>query len=79
MQWAAHKLKDGSVAPHTISSDAGYLILRCTRNGIPDGRFLAFIGHTGAGPMPRVLGSYGSAEEAKSACECHHAQAMETA
>lgn len=76
MRWSAYILKEGNVAAHTIRSDAGYYILRCTENDRPTGRFIAF--HVGARGGRFVLGGYDSSEAAKSACE-HHAARQEVA
>lgn len=61
MKWRA-------ISEHTISSDAGYSILRCTANGVPTGRFIGFIARY------QVLGGYDSREEAQAACEAHYYQ-----
>lgn len=50
---------------NTIESDAGYSILRCTANGEPTGRFIAFAGRYAP------IGGYNSREEAQAACEIH--------
>lgn len=65
------------IGPHTIESDAGYCILQATANGVPTGRFVAFIGRTTKTTMPIVLGGYDSSADAKSACETHFAQIVE--
>lgn len=61
---------------HTAESDAGYCVLRCTANGKPTGRFIAFRGKTRKGTsygasnaFPVVLGGFDSADAAKQACE----------
>ena len=72
MQWQRLKLKDGSYAPHTLVSEHGYRLLRCTSNGIPDGRFIAF--HVGANEVRTVLGGFASADDAKLACTAHFQQ-----
>jgi hypothetical protein len=54
-----------TVSENTIESDAGYKVLRCTREGIPTGRFIAFI------ERYKVLGGYDSREEAQQACDLH--------
>lgn len=58
-------MKWRSIGINTIESDAGYSILRCTANGVPTGRFLAFAGRT------IVVGGYDSREEAQQACDRH--------
>ncbi len=60
MKW--RPLKDQE---HTIESDAGYFVLRCTANGIPTGRFIAFAGRYA------VLGGADSREAAQELCESH--------
>lgn len=62
---ADYHVKWREVTEHTISSDAGYSILRCTANGVPTGRFIAFI------ERYKVLGGYDSREEAQQACQQH--------
>jgi hypothetical protein len=75
MRWQAHPNDEGVVV-HTLRSDSGYAILRCTADGIPTGRFVAFKVHL---DRREVLGGYDSSEEAKSACEHHAARRMEAA
>ena len=75
MRWRPYKLKDGSNAANTICSERGYAILRSTRDGKPDGRFLAFR-YVAYGI--KVIGGYDSADDAKAACE-HHAAKEEVA
>jgi hypothetical protein len=64
---------------HTIESDAGYRVLECTANGIPTGRYIAFIGATTLTWIAQVLGAADSGEEARQLCETHKAQKEVTA
>lgn len=50
---------------NTIESDAGYKILQCCCEGVPTGRYVAFI------ERYKVLGGYNTREEAQTACEHH--------
>jgi len=54
-----------TIGENTIESDSGYKILRCTAEGVPTGRFIAFI------ERYKVLGGYDSREEAQTACTQH--------
>ena len=76
MRWHAYKLKDGRAAQNTIASSEGYAVLRCTANSVPTGRFISFLVRLDS---RLVLGGYDSADEAKAACEHHHAQRVEAA
>lgn len=77
MHWQSYKLKDGTVARHTVvSSEGGYGVLRCTENGRETGRFLAWR-YRGQGI--EVLGGYDSADDAKTACDAHWAKVSEAA
>ena len=58
-------MKWKTIGENTIESDSGYKILRCTANGVPTGRFIAFI------ERYRVLGGYDNSDEAKQACQQH--------
>jgi hypothetical protein len=61
------------VNEHTIESDAGYRVLECTANGVPTGRYIAFIGTTATPTwISQVLGGADSGEEARQLCETHH-------
>ena len=71
MHWSRLKLKDGTYAEHTIVSEFGYAILRCTVWGTPTGRYLAFRGLSGR-PDFAVLRGCNSAEEAKAICEADY-------
>ena len=72
MHWTRLKLKDGTLAPHTLVSERGYRLLRCTENGRPNGRFIAF--YMAPHEVRIVLGGFDSAEDAKRACEAHDQQ-----
>jgi len=74
MRWKPHKLAD--IAAHTIVSNEGYVVIRCTANGIPTGRFVAFRVLL---EKRVVLGGYDTAEDAKQACEAHRSQVTEAA
>jgi hypothetical protein len=61
-------MKWRSIGINTIESDAGYSILRCTADGVPTGRFIAFAGRYAP------IGGYDSREEAQQQCELHFYQ-----
>jgi S-ribosylhomocysteine lyase LuxS involved in autoinducer biosynthesis len=63
-----------AISEHTIESDAGYRVLECTANGVPTGRYLAFIGATTARRIAQVFDAADSGEEARQLCEAHKAQ-----
>lgn len=60
MKWRLMKDQE-----NTIESDSGYFVLRCTANGAPTGRFIAFAGRYA------VVGGADSREEAQQICEAH--------
>ncbi len=64
-------MKWRGINEHVIESDAGYRVLECTAEGIPTGRYVAFIGKTTPTWMSQVLGGYSSGEEARQACIAH--------
>lgn len=70
MDWYFYKLKDGTNAPHTLVSSAGYSLLRCTCNGVPTGRYLLFKGVNTTRDFI-VIGGYDSSDAAKAAAEAH--------
>jgi len=78
VQWRRLEIAKGMFSDHTLASDVGYCVLRCTANGTPTGRFLAFRGRVGK-PEFEVLGGYDTADEAKAACDFHHAQRSQVA
>ena len=57
-----------------IRSDAGYCITRLRIGGKQIGRYIAWLGWTTKTQAPVALGTYDSADEAKTACDCHCAQ-----
>jgi hypothetical protein len=61
-------MKWRTIGINTIESDAGYSILRCTADGVPTGRFIAFAGRYAP------IGGYDSREEAQTQCELHFYQ-----
>lgn len=56
---------------NAIESDAGYIVLRCTANGKPTGRYITLLGRTTKEHMPVVLDGHDSADDAKQYCEAH--------
>lgn len=64
-------MKWRGVNEHVIESDAGYRVLECTAEGIPTGRYIAFIGKTTPTWISQVLGAANSGEEARALCEAH--------
>lgn len=68
MRWkvAEHQ---GSKVSDLIVSDLNYKILRCTRHGVPTGRYLAFLPRVGE--RPQLLGGFDSSDSAKKKCEEH--------
>jgi hypothetical protein len=73
MRWKQYSAHEAD----TIRSDAGYAILRCTSDGRPTGRYVAFKCHIEG--RREVLGGYDSPADARSACEAHHAKRLEVA
>lgn len=56
---------------HAIKSKEGYVILRCTADGKPTGRFVSMLGITTKTKMSQPLCGHDSADEAKAFCESH--------
>ena len=54
-----------------IESESGYVILRCTDNGVPTGRYITMLGRTVYGKVPVGLSGLDSSDEAKAYCEQH--------
>lgn len=67
------RMKWRALNDDTIESNFGYRILRCTADGKPTGRFVAFVVR---GEKKTVLGGYDSGEDARVACDAHHALEM---
>lgn len=57
------------IGNHTYESDTGHTILRCTANGVPTGRFIAFRGRTTGEGMPEVLGGKDNLDDAIELCK----------
>lgn len=68
------RMKWRTVDENIAESNFGYRVLRCTADGKPTGRFIAFRGKTTDLRSPLVLGGYDSWEDARTACDAHFAQ-----
>lgn len=71
---ARKRMKWRTVDENIAESNFGYRVLRCTADGKPTGRFIAFKGKTTDLRSPLVLGGYDSWEDARTACDAHFAQ-----
>lgn len=70
---ARKRMRWRTVEDNIAESNFGYRVLRCTSNGKPTGRFIAFKGKTTNLTSPLVLGGYDSWEDARAACDAHYA------